>query len=119
MTGGKGAPVVGRSAVSDQRQVEVELSNCVRHVEPLTGHMFIPDRLILTYLDGRLVRCSLTGRRLRADGGEWIDGRRTGRSFVSTYRGAIRSTLDDGTPDWVRELADRFRPVVALSGSDA
>lgn len=105
----KGAPTVSGIRISDHRTVLVELGNCSRQVSLLTGKLFVPNLLHLEWRDGALIRCSLNGRQLRADGGEWLDGRRAGTSYLDvTTRPPFK--LDGDTPDWVLDLIRIHEP---------
>lgn len=108
-TSTKGEPIVTSASVSDRRTVIIDVTNCSREVDPMTGHVFVPDRLTLGWHDGVLVGCALTGRQARADGMSWLDGRRTGRAFVNRMLAPPQPLADD-TPEWVRELVTLYRP---------
>lgn len=106
-TSTKGDPIVGKVTATDFRTVLIELQNCAREGTG-TGNVFVPDRLLLEWHDRTLTRCSLGGRRLRVDGLEWIDGRRSFRSFVPEF--GQEKTLDPETPDWVLQLVKQYQP---------
>jgi hypothetical protein len=65
----------------------------------------MPDKLQLKWRDDQLCVCSAYGRLLRADGAEWLDARRTGRSFLTP---GARQVFVPETPDWVRTLAEQY-----------
>lgn len=111
MSDAKGPPVAGEVTTNDTRAVRIKLSNCSRTADPLTGYTFVPDGLYLEWHNGVLVHCTLVGPRLRADGGRFLDDRRTGRPFIRRkFTLDNRYPLDGDTPDWVRELVARHAP---------
>jgi hypothetical protein len=103
----KGDPITGKVTTSVHRTVLVELSNCAR-ADNGTGVTFVPDRLWMEWNNGELTQCALSGRRIRADGLEWLDGRRTHREYLRRYQRPF--TLDADTPNWVKSLVYQHKP---------
>lgn len=106
-SGPKGAPHVTRVRLTKCRSVILNLSNCER-THSGTGHMFMPDTLLLEWRDDALTRCDLIGRRLREDSMPWLDGRRTFRQYL--HNQVPPYTLDQNTPDWIRGLIELHGP---------
>lgn len=98
-------PVVVDVEQTSSVYVGLTIENCPRSASTM-GRVFLPDHVQLKWRDGKLTVCGAFGRELRADGGVWLDGRRTGRSFLTPAH-----ELQKDTPDWVLELVRQYEPV--------
>lgn len=103
MTSSVKTPIVRGVEVSSSRFVMLDLGNCPRTGDAM-GRLFMPDKLQLKWRDDQLCVCSAYGRELRSDGLEWLDGRRSGRSFLTPGANPV---FVDETPDWVLYLAEQ------------
>lgn len=97
-------PIVREAEITTSRFVMLDLSNCPRDGDSM-GKMYLPDSLQLKWRNDQLVVCAAYGRVLRADGLEWLDGRRSGRSYLTPGN---KPVFVDDIPDWVRALAERY-----------
>lgn len=115
-------PLVGPAHVTHRVIVNVELSS------ESTGSWLMgnggvrikPDTFSVEFLNGRLFRCSVLGKRVRQDGHEYLDGSRDERSFMhfvfvgpGNYRVKQRE-LSPRAPEWVADLVHQFTPDITL-----
>lgn len=103
-TDSKGEPITAVQELVDRRHVRVAVGNCVRMGNG-TGGLFLPDTLQLAWRNGQVMNVLLSGRELRTDGYQWVDGRRSTRQYVT---GA--GQMDPETPDWVLQLISAHAP---------
>jgi len=102
----KGDPHVMGTREVDRRKVEIALGNCSRVGDEHGQGLFMPDLLRLEWMNGRLIACNLSGRRLRADGGSWLDERRGQVNYTQLNFAEV----SEDTPDWVLRLIKEYQP---------